>query len=793
MPLSTTADIPRADKNDERRAASTSEQEIYSSDMEIDDYDDDDDKEGEENLQGSFNRNYACNLMESKGHDGRLGSDASTSGKFETRIPSNTLYVGESSASFKFSSLPNEPLATQMEDPCTNYEGSNYPTSGKKPAKEKATQEYVVGGKDARVLLERKAPEDHHKQHTSSKSHLVVNEIMDESTSLSSVAGKEVAFNEIVSIPVRYHSGDAVNGLGFEEKCKQMEVQTEDDKRRIKSRSAAPQTSTGSLSPDVEFNGGSKRPALICDFFARGWCIKGSSCKFLHIKDSMKNPTQPEEDVVAADGKRAVHLDEGFRNAAGRSRSPGSTDLLPLSVENKTALSSHTVSERVLPLGHDENQRVHLFHEINKFPLLQSKDKPMGTSPASQQFSASTDDLGPSKDVRQNSIGQNLPRISSTFRNGFLPEHISSLSGSVTSLGNTYRENQSYRVSTWLASLPFGSSLNACSLGAQKVSDNDREQHTSRLSSLLQGSSPFSSSEPENFPVNDIARDPLHFAEYRINISSDDWEPSVPFRPSFFVSSDISSPRSQYDPLRDSIDLSNARERSLKFSFSSQGPSLLNVAYPPTYGDSTSTKLVVPECNGDKRTASCHDRYHENLVNNNCYTPRKDLLTTDANDGTSAADMQNGTLAKEEISSVASHVKYISMANKIDTDRDGRHRRDGSRCKKDLKVDRVREKNEIEVEHKADGDVLKESKAMRHFHAALVDLIKELLKPTWREGHLSKDAHNTIVKKAVDKVFGTIQPHQIPATFEAVKQYLSLSQPKIARLVEGYIEKYGKS
>ncbi|KAE8715177.1 protease-related family protein [Hibiscus syriacus] len=82
---------------------------------------------------------------------------------------------------------------------------------------------------------------------------------------------------------------------------------------------------------------------------------------------------------------------------------------------------------------------------------------------------------------------------------------------------------------------------------------------------------------------------------------------------------------------------------------------------------------------------------------------------------------------------------------------------------------------------------------MRHFHAALVDLIKELLKPTWREGHLGKDAHNIIVKKAVDKVLGSIQPHQFPITFESAKQYLSSSQPKIARLVEGYIDKYRKS
>ncbi|XWS12616.1 hypothetical protein CRYUN_Cryun37aG0105500 [Craigia yunnanensis] len=507
---------------------------------------------------------------------------------------------------------------------------------------------------------------------------------MHETTNLSSVAGQQVAINEIISIPVRYHSGEGINsGIGFEEKSKQMDAQTEDDKRKIKSRSAVPQTSTGSLSLDVEFNSGNKRPVLACDFFARGWCIKGSSCRFLHIKDSGNNPRQqPEEDVAAADGEL--------------------------------------------------------------FSLMKSKDKSMGTSPTSQRFSASTDDLGPSTDVRRNSIGQNLPtdnyakpaslsnRVRSTFRNSFLPGYISSLSGSVTSLGNIYSENQSYHVSTWLASLPYSSSPSACSLGAQKVSDYDRECHSSRLSSLLQGTSPFCSSEPENFPVNDIARDPLHIVEYRIKISSDDWEPS---------------------------------ERGLLNFLSSQGPSLLDVAYPPTYGDSTSMGLLDPEY----------------------------LLTTDANDGTSAADMQIGTLVKDEISSVASHVKDISKTNKIDTDHDGRHRRDGTR--KDLKVDRLSEKNEIDVEleHKADGDVLKESKARRHFHAALVDLIKELLKPTWREGHLSKDAHNIIVKNAVDKVLGTIQPHQIPITFESVKQYLSSSQPKIARLVEGYIEKYRKS
>ncbi|GMI82344.1 hypothetical protein HRI_001903700 [Hibiscus trionum] len=778
MPLSTPAAVPLADKDVERRAASTTKREVNSSDMEIDDYDVE--EEGEEELHVSSERNDvgASNIMESKDYGGHPGSDPlSAPGRSEMRIPFKTLYAGESSANFKFCSLPDEPLATQREDLCTSYEGSRFPISGKRPAKEKAIQEYEVNGQDARIVLERKAPENYHGQHTNSQSHLVVNEIMYETTNRSSDDGKEVAINEVISIPDRNQSGVGVNShLGLKRNGKQMSMQTKDDKWSIKSRSAAPQTCTGSLSPGAEFNSENKRPARTCDFFDKGWCIKGSSCKFIHIKDSASNPRhQPEEDVAVADQKIAVQLGEGIGNAAERP-SPDSTDRLHSSVRNKTAVS----------------------------PLLQSKDKSIGTSLGSQQIPASIDDFGPSKDVRQNSMGQALPadnyvwpclqsdRGSSPFRNSFFPKHIPSSSGSVTSLGNTYKEEQKFRVSTWLASLPLSSSPSACSLVAQKMLDNNREHHTSRLPSLLQGSSPFSNFEQENFPVSDIARDPLHFAEYRIKCSSDDWEPSVPFRPSFFVTFGPSSPLREYDPLRDSIELSHVGERSLKFSFCSQSPSLLNVAYPPTCGDSASAGPLVPECNADKRTASCHGRHLENLVNNNCYTSGKDS-TTDANDGTSAADMQNGTLAKEEISSVASHVKDISKTRKIDTDCDARHRRDGFGCKKDLKVDRVREKNETDIEHKADGDAPTESKAMRHFHTALVDLVKEILKPTWREGRISKDVHNRIVKKAVDKVIGTIQPHQIPLTFESVKRYLSSSQPKIARLVQGYIEKYGKS
>ena len=58
---------------------------------------------------------------------------------------------------------------------------------------------------------------------------------------------------------------------------------------------------------------GNKRQKIICDFFAKGWCIRGSSCSFLHIKDSANNADQETDgDLVNAKQKRELELEEGI-------------------------------------------------------------------------------------------------------------------------------------------------------------------------------------------------------------------------------------------------------------------------------------------------------------------------------------------------------------------------------------------------------------------------------------------------------------------------------------------------
>ncbi|XP_028766035.1 zinc finger CCCH domain-containing protein 38 isoform X2 [Neltuma alba] len=87
----------------------------------------------------------------------------------------------------------------------------------------------------------------------------------------------------------------------------------------------------------------------------------------------------------------------------------------------------------------------------------------------------------------------------------------------------------------------------------------------------------------------------------------------------------------------------------------------------------------------------------------------------------------------------------------------------------------------------------KDVKGIRAFKFALVEFVKELLKPTWKEGHINKEHYKTIVKKVVDKVTGTMQGAHIPQTQEKIDHYLSVSKPKLNKLVQAYVEKVQKA
>lgn len=102
---------------------------------------------------------------------------------------------------------------------------------------------------------------------------------------------------------------------------------------------------------------------------------------------------------------------------------------------------------------------------------------------------------------------------------------------------------------------------------------------------------------------------------------------------------------------------------------------------------------------------------------------------------------------------------------------------------------------EIEIDQPKDSGKTtksKDSRSMKLFKIALADFVKEVLKPSWRQGNMSKEAFKTIVKKTVDKVSGAMKKHQIPKSQAKINHYIDSSQRKLTKLVMGYVDKYVK-
>ena len=83
-----------------------------------------------------------------------------------------------------------------------------------------------------------------------------------------------------------------------------------------------------------------------------------------------------------------------------------------------------------------------------------------------------------------------------------------------------------------------------------------------------------------------------------------------------------------------------------------------------------------------------------------------------------------------------------------------------------------------------EGKKKNDGKATRAFKFALVEFVKEILKPKWKEHQISKESHKAIVKKVVDKVTESIQGAHIPQSQGKIDNYLSSSKPKLTKLVE---------
>ncbi|KAI7736230.1 hypothetical protein M8C21_022680, partial [Ambrosia artemisiifolia] len=244
-------------------------------------------------------------------------------------------------------------------------------------------------------------------------------------------------------------------------------------------------------------------------------------------------------------------------------------------------------------------------------------------------------------------------------------------------------------------------------------------------------------------------------------VFSNNWELSKPFRSTFLISQGISTPDIQYDPIRDSIEQpAKNGDKLSKVSSSSRVPSISGTHSP------LQEKLRT-DFGSDRLSIGSH-------VNGN-----DDDIDMDV-DSNEIADTKQENTKSESKGKGKRHIGDVIQAKSGHSSL--RQNDDGA----------AKEVNNYKLDFDAEGDMYRESKSLRHFRASLIEFVKELVRPSWRDGKLSKDAHKLIVKKAVDKVLTSLPPEHVPDIKESIDAYLTSSQPKLMKLVEGYIEKYGK-
>lgn len=120
----------------------------------------------------------------------------------------------------------------------------------------------------------------------------------------------------------------------------------------------------------------------------------------------------------------------------------------------------------------------------------------------------------------------------------------------------------------------------------------------------------------------------------------------------------------------------------------------------------------------------------------------------------------------------------------------------GATSSKEVNASETGQSKKEQVAHSEEADTEeeskkgKDSKGNRLFKSALVDFVKDFLKPYWKEGNLSKEVHKIIVKKVVDKVTGAMPSVNIPQTQEKIDVYLAYSKVKLEKLVQAYLNKF---
>ncbi|KAI9076994.1 hypothetical protein K1719_041070 [Acacia pycnantha] len=489
----------------------------------------------------------------------------------------------------------------------------------------------------------------------------------------------------------------------------------------------------------------------ICAFYAKGWCIKGNSCSFVHIKDhENKSGQQIEGELVTQNWKREVQQEEGIGDDVKRSREPYTQVPLAATQERTSLYSS----------------------EFSLNPIIQREVGPAWHPNKSWSVSAFPSGLTHTEGMTTTQAEGHSPNLNMATH---LPTTCMSLSPHIPSQSG--------------CPLSFSGSLGESSIDSQQLSNSkssiDSQQLSNSGMAYRDSRSTFSGSRREGLALSISFGVPPHPAGCKLKFSSYDWEPSIPFKPSFFItSSSRSSVEDQKDPFHGSAEISNLGDGFLKAFIL---PQRIQTSWVPTNSGSVEAASQGSDIHGAKSSVSSHNRCNKTEPKKSCVPHEKGFVTTET--GRIAARYLNFHVGRANMG--LKTFEDVKDIGKEQTEGVAQPQVEVTEFKKQ-RVDRDKKNSEMDNNLQKDVDMQIESMELRNFRFALVDHVKEILSPVWLEGHLSKDVHNMIVKKSVDKIISALQPHQIPPNEESIKKYLSFCEVKIANLVKEYTSIYGK-
>ncbi|KAF5194295.1 Zinc finger ccch domain-containing protein [Thalictrum thalictroides] len=227
--------------------------------------------------------------------------------------------------------------------------------------------------------------------------------------------------------------------------------------------------------------------------------------------------------------------------------------------------------------------------------------------------------------------------------------------------------------------------------------------------------------------------------------------------------------------------------------------------YPNSTGPGASVGGSYHQSNQNAWCQKPYDPFSSSMESSQVSVPLPGILEMPVKPNSTADHESQTPVQSSVLSSVAGGANGIDPSENDNKEKMGDHQSNelnqSETDKNDKAIDCIVKEQETAPSGEANGDggidedakKSKDTKGMRMFKFALVEFVKEILKPTWKEGQLSKDAHKAVVKKVIDKVTGSVQEDHIPQTQEKIDQYLAYSKTKLTKLVEAYVERYLKT